>query len=190
MRETHIGMRAKLNSQQMDTDTQITTPLESAESEFRDALERRNRQLETTKEAIVSLANETAKVGVFAAEMRLLVGEKRFDVWFTERKFDCSLAAAKAFIKFSERRQEVTDNFRKTLLALPGIVEQSTREAGSQTKHQRAQCPWLSLLMKSVEAITVAREQVPLESWSESHRIALESALQPLAEIYNELCES
>jgi hypothetical protein len=64
--------------------------------------------------------------------MQILIGETRFDAWFSERKFACSLAQAKAFIRFSERREKLSDSFRRTLLALPEVAEK--REDGEQKK--------------------------------------------------------
>jgi hypothetical protein len=111
---------------------ELETPLRAAESAFRAALAKRNEQLALTKAAIIELAERTSEAGLYAREMQILIGETRFDAWFSERKFACSLAQAKAFIRFSERREKLSDSFRRTLLALPEVAEK--REDGEQKK--------------------------------------------------------
>lgn len=122
----------------------VATALEASEAKFRESLARRNEQLTVTKQAIVELAERTAEVGVFARELQIIVGEKRFDVWFTEQGFDCTLAQAKSFMRFAEKRQALSDSFRRTLLALPGVADSASARtacSGSCRRPNASGCP-------------------------------------------------
>ena len=138
----------------------------------------------TTKAAIVELAERTAEAGTFARELQILIGPTKFDQWFVEQRFDCSLQQAKAFIRFTEKRAYISDSFRKTLLNLPDVGTNETRQPGEQKRQPESGCRWLSLLMKAREELTSAQEKAPIEDWDETHVIVLVDALKPFAKIY------
>jgi len=167
-------------------ETQVITALEESESQFRDALDARNKQREITVQEIINLANDTIKCGIYGKEMQILIGEKRFDLWFTERGFKCKLDEAKFFIRFSEKRKEV-DHLNRQLVLDLGLVEVADREEGSQNKLPQVECRWLNAIMKTQEAINFAQEQAPLNTWPEAHRITLKDSLRPLVELYQKL---
>jgi hypothetical protein len=141
------------------------------------------------KAAIIELAERTAEAGLFAREMQILVGETRFDAWFCERKVDCTLPQAKAFMRFADRRQALSDSFRRTLLALPEVAENEKREDGEQMKIPKPPCPWLSALMKATEQLNLAKEQLPIEQWPQAHLVTLQDSLRPFVELNNKLKE-
>ena len=167
-------------------ETQVITALEESESQFRDALDARNKQREITVQEIINLANDTIKCGIYGKEMQILIGEKRFDLWFTERGFKCKLDEAKFFIRFSEKRKEVDDLSKQLLLDL-GLVEIAEREEGSQHKLPQVKCRWLNAIMKATEALNFSREQAPINTWPETHRTTLKESLRPWVEIYEQL---
>ena len=95
--------------------------------------------------------------------MQILIGESRFDVWFTERQFGCTPVQAKTFIRIAERRQVLRQNFKATLLGLPDLVEHGTRADGDQRRLPQVACTWLSAIMRAQESLNQAVEKSPLE---------------------------
>ena len=124
--------------------------------------------------------------------MQILIGESRFDVWFTEHQFGCAPVQAKTFIRIAERRQVLSQNFKATLLGLPDLVEHGTRADGDQRRLPQVACTWLSAIMRAQESLNQAVEKSPLEDWAEPHLVTLADSLRPLAQLYRkveELCE-
>ena len=92
-------------------------------------------------------------------------------------------------MKFAERRQAISDSFRRTLLALPEVSETESRQDSQQRRLPNAECRWLSFLMRATEELNLAQEKSPLNQWPESHLVTLHDSLRVFVELNHKLEE-